>query len=270
MTVLLKLTTAGSDSGPFDLYSNLDEYDTAFEENVSKVDLTAGSGYSTTVPDGATIVRIKSTGVCASFVDITLSTLNCSFSVSAEEVTPTIYTIGQQALGGTIAWITQSNEPGYDPNVQHGLVVTTNDLPTRMVYGGVDILNVTGNEYRDGLTNTEFLVQLGIDNDASFIAAKACKDLVEGGYSDWFLPSLAELDRMYINRYTIGNFVTILDGNTFNTSYWTSCITNSDGDPEIGPDYYGNVAGYVEFHDGGGGGLIGRGSSFLVRPVRYF
>ena len=86
MTVLLKLTTAGSDSGPFDLYSNLDEYDTAFEENVSKFDLTASSGRSTTVPDGATIVRIKSTGVCASFVDITLSTLNCSFSVTAEEI----------------------------------------------------------------------------------------------------------------------------------------------------------------------------------------
>lgn len=270
MTVLLKLTTAGSDSGPFDLYSNLDGYDTAFKENVTKAALTTGSGYSTIVPDGATIVKIKSTGVCASFVDITLSTLNCSFSVTAEEVTPTIYTIGQRALGGTIAYILLEGDPGYDPNVQHGLVVTEYDLPTRMVFGGVDILNVTGNEYGDGLTNTEFLVQLGIDNDANFIAAKACKDLVEGGYSDWFLPSFSELDYIYINRYIIGNFVTILVGNTFNTSYWTSGITNSVGDPNVGPEYYGNVAGYVEFHDGGGGGLIGRGSSFLVRPTRYF
>ena len=36
MTVLLTLTTAGSDTGPFNLYSDVDGYISAFETGVSK------------------------------------------------------------------------------------------------------------------------------------------------------------------------------------------------------------------------------------------
>lgn len=70
MTVLLTLTGAGIDTGPFDLYSNLDGYTVPFEIGVSKVALQAG--YSTSVPDYAATVRIKSAGNCINFVDIIL------------------------------------------------------------------------------------------------------------------------------------------------------------------------------------------------------
>lgn len=72
MTVLLTLTTAGVDSGPFDLYSNLDGYVSAFETGVSRTSLLAG--YSTAlVPDYTTIVRVQSVGDCSNKVDITLT-----------------------------------------------------------------------------------------------------------------------------------------------------------------------------------------------------
>jgi len=38
------------------------------------------------------------------------------------------------------------------------------------------------------------------------IAAKRCNDLVLNGYSDWYLPSKDELDKLYINRNIIGGF----------------------------------------------------------------
>jgi hypothetical protein len=44
-------------------------------------------------------------------------------------------TIGQAALGGKIAYILQSGDPGYDPNVQHGLVATTADISTGVDWG---------------------------------------------------------------------------------------------------------------------------------------
>jgi hypothetical protein len=72
MTVLLTLTTAGADSGPFNLYSNLDGYTTAFESGVSQAALLAGYS-SSLVPDFTTIVRVLSTGVCNNYVDITLT-----------------------------------------------------------------------------------------------------------------------------------------------------------------------------------------------------
>jgi hypothetical protein len=73
MTVLLTLTTAGIDSGPFDLYSNLDSFTVPFETGVSKATLQAG--YTTLlVPDYTTTVRVRSTGVCINYVDIPLYT----------------------------------------------------------------------------------------------------------------------------------------------------------------------------------------------------
>jgi len=73
MTVLITLTLAGTDTGPFNLYSNVDGYISAFETGISKLSLT--SGYiSTIVPNGTTNIRVKSNGNCIEYVDINIST----------------------------------------------------------------------------------------------------------------------------------------------------------------------------------------------------
>jgi hypothetical protein len=63
MTVLITLTLAGTDTGPFNLYSNLDGYVTPFETGVSRSSLLAGYS-SSLVPDGTTSILVQSTGVC--------------------------------------------------------------------------------------------------------------------------------------------------------------------------------------------------------------
>jgi len=72
MNVLITLTTAGADTGPFNLYSNVDNYTTAFETNISKGILVAGYT-STIVPPGTTAIRVWSMGICANYVNITLT-----------------------------------------------------------------------------------------------------------------------------------------------------------------------------------------------------
>lgn len=72
MTVLITLTTAGTNSGPFDLYSNVDGFASAFATSVPKVSLVAGYS-SAAVPNGTSVIRVKSTGVCVNYIDITLS-----------------------------------------------------------------------------------------------------------------------------------------------------------------------------------------------------
>lgn len=69
MTVLITLTTAGADTGPFMLFSNLDGFTSAFETGVPKSSLLAG--YATAlVPDGTTTIRVMSQGACTTYIDI--------------------------------------------------------------------------------------------------------------------------------------------------------------------------------------------------------
>lgn len=69
MNVLITLTTAGADTGPFNLYSNVDSYTTAFETSVAKSALVAGY-LSTVVPASTNTIRVKSTGLCTNYIDI--------------------------------------------------------------------------------------------------------------------------------------------------------------------------------------------------------
>lgn len=72
--LIITLTQAGEDTGPFNIYSNIDGYTVPFESGVSKGDLT--SGYvSTLVPDTASIVRVKSDNpLCSNYIDLVIPT----------------------------------------------------------------------------------------------------------------------------------------------------------------------------------------------------
>lgn len=93
MTVLITLTTAGTDSGPFDLYSNLDGYTSAFESGVSKASLLAGYA-SALVPDYTTTVRVKSDGMCVNYVDIVLENTTTTTTTVAPTTTTTTTIVG--------------------------------------------------------------------------------------------------------------------------------------------------------------------------------
>ena len=82
------------------------------------------------------------------------------------------------------------------------------------------------------------------------IAARICGDLVLGGYSDWYLPSKDELNKLYINRIAIGGFA--------NNYYWSS----TEGD---------NYGAWVQnFPNGNQFNLSKSLGDLVVRAVRAF
>ena len=152
MTVLITLAIAGTDSGPFDLYSNNDGYTSAFESGVSKAALLAGYP-SSLVPDYTVVIRVRSNnGLCTNYVDIPV--------IESLTTTTTTTTI-TLPLGSSIGFpgpdtctsltITSSFTDGGGTLTQRGICYNTTGSPTiadSIFIGptvtGISTINVTG------------------------------------------------------------------------------------------------------------------------------
>ena len=84
MNVLLTIT-AGLDTGPFDIYTNVDNFTTPIQTGITKAALVAGY-MCTVVPNNATVIRVKSTGDCTNFVD---ANINFAYPSPTPTHTPT-------------------------------------------------------------------------------------------------------------------------------------------------------------------------------------
>jgi hypothetical protein len=100
MDVLITLTTAGADTGPFNLFSNVDSYTTAFATGVAKSALVAGY-LSTAVPASTTYIRVKSTGRCTNYIDIFVTGSATTTTTTTSGGSPTTTTTTTSGGGGT-------------------------------------------------------------------------------------------------------------------------------------------------------------------------
>ena len=126
--------------------------------------------------------------------------------------------IGDNYLGGVVAYFLKPKDDGYDANVPHGLVAAKTDLNTTAPWGcqGIDVLSLL-DKIGSGNPNSEFIT--GYDANKG-IAARLCRDYVSDGYSGWFLPSAEELRALFAIRGKIGGFTIGL--------WWSSCQLDVD------------------------------------------
>jgi hypothetical protein len=166
-----------------------------------------------------------------------------------------IYThfIGELFGGGVIFHLWKDSM-----GVEHGLILDKTDLSTSQNWSNINtsVIGVTAQSSWDGLKNSNAIVgQAGHTGSA----AKLSLDLIAGGQSDWFLPSIQELNMLWNNYYTIARSLAQISGATPLEwgYYWSS--TEEDSTNAWAYSFATGQAGF------GGKDLL-----LLVRAVRAF
>jgi len=174
-----------------------------------------------------------------------LSWRNMAGGAASNLVTPVL---GMDYLGGKIAYILQPGDPGYITGQTHGLIAATSDQSTGTQWGcyGTTIPGADGTALGTGNQNT---IDIMAGCATAGIAARLCGDLVLNGYSDWYLPSKDELNKLYINRVAIGGFASDL--------YWSS-------------SEYDIYDGWIQFFNNSAQFNYNKDYLYRVRAVRAF
>ncbi len=182
------------------------------------------------------------------------------FSLSGSPKTVTIYrkslTIGMEYQGGKLAYIIESGDSGYVSGETHGLIAATEDQSTGIpwITGGLTQATANGGTSTalgTGQSNTTAMMdQIGYTGGA----AEVCDDYTNtdtgtGVYSDWYLPSKDELNKLYLNRTAVGGFSP--------GYYWSSSENVSD------KAWSQSFATGPQDH-------LNKNNSFRVRAVRAF
>ena len=140
-----------------------------------------------------------------------------------------IYEIGQYvaAQGGVIAhrWLSTSSLGSPTSGaIQNYLVVDTADLSASAEFATLNV-NISNVESTwNGTTNTTNLIAAGAGSGITAgTAAVLCDSSTNNGKSDWYLPAIDELSKIWQNRWDIAQGIATASGTQLEfTLYWAS------------------------------------------------
>jgi hypothetical protein len=125
--------------------------------------------------------------------------------------------IGEKFGGGVVFHLWKDSL-----GVEHGLIVGLSNLSdshiwnTHIVYSG---------SFWDGLKNSITIVNSVWDSQ-QLSAAALCINSNNNGQTDWYLPSIDELNLMWLNRFNVNKTLSGISGATvlpnWNSYYWSS------------------------------------------------
>ena len=142
--------------------------------------------------------------------------------------------------------------------VEHGLIIDKTDLSTAQVWSNIDatLIGPSAQSSWDGLSNSNAIVgQAGHTSSASAL----CLNSTNGAQSDWYLPSVQELNMLWNNYYTVARSLTQISGATQlqPVAYWSS--TEAD---DYGAWYFLSYNGSADNSN--------KYNTYYVRAVRAF
>ena len=133
--------------------------------------------------------------------------------------------VGDLYQGGVVFYILEEGDTDYVAGESHGLVAAMSDVATSVEWGcyGTDLTNVPnvsynggnpsglGAEIGDGVNNTNAI----LTDCSTAPAALAARSLG----TDWFLPSINELNQMYLKKEILED---VSGFTAFSSFYWSS------------------------------------------------